>query len=103
MRVLISKNKFNMTSSNAPVENYKTWDSSKTYDKDDKVIWKNHIWTSLVDSNSSEPGVDTNWFDEGATNPYKCLDEYMNTQTIADSSNNLVSFNTSAVSVECLL
>ena len=90
MRVLISKNKFNMTSSNVPVENYETWDSSKTYDKDVKVIWKNHIWTSLVDSNSSEPGIDTNWFDEGATNPYRCLDEYMNTQTIADSSNNLV-------------
>ena len=91
MRVLISNNKFNMTSSNASVENYPAWDSSANYNKDDKVIYNNHIYTSLVDSNSNnEPDSSINWFDDGATNPYKCLDSFMNTQTVADSGQNLI-------------
>ncbi len=90
MRFLNANNRFTLTSSNAPVENYPTWDSSTTYNKDDKVIWKNHIWTSEVDSNSSEPGTDVNWFDEGATNPYKCLDKYINTQTTGPDNDSLI-------------
>ena len=88
MRFLNANNRFTLTSSNVPVENYPIWDSSTTYNKDDKVIWKNHIWTSLVDDNTSEPGEDVNWFDEGATNPYKCVDKYINTQTIGGSADN---------------
>ena len=86
MRFLNANNRFTLTSSNAPVEDYPIWDSATTYNKNDKVIYNNHIWTSLVDSNSSEPGTDVNWFDEGATNPYRCLDEYINTQTIMNDS-----------------
>ena len=87
MRVLITKNKFTMTSSNAPIENYETWDSSKTYSTGDIVIWSNKIWESLVDSNSNEPGTDaTKWLFKSWTNPYKCLDEYMNTQTAMNDS-----------------
>ena len=90
MRFLNANNRFTLTSSNAPVENYPAWDSSTTYNKDDKVIYNNHIWTSLVDSNSSEPGTDVNWFDEGAINPYKCLDKYINTQTTGPTDSSLI-------------
>ena len=90
MRFLNANNRFTLTSSNAPVENYPTWDSSTTYNKDDKVIWNNHIWISLVDNNSSEPGADVNWFDEGATNPYRCLDKYINTQTTGPDNDSLI-------------
>ena len=90
MRFLNANNRFTLTSSNAPVENYPTWDSSKSYSKGEQVIWKNHIWTSEVDSNSSEPGTDVNWFDEGATNPYRCLDRYINTQTAMNDETSLI-------------
>ena len=90
MRFLNTDNKFTLASSNAPVENYPTWDSSTTYNKDDKVIWKNHIWISLIDNNSSEPGTDVNWFDEGTTNPYRCLDKYINTQTSMNDGTSLI-------------
>ena len=90
MRFLKTENKSNLISTNAPVENYPTWDSSQTYSKDDKVIYNNHIWTSMVDNNSSEPGNDINWFDEGATNPYRCFDKYINTQTTGPTDNNLI-------------
>ena len=90
MRVLITKNKFTMTSSNAPIEDYETWDSSKNYDTGDIVIWNNKIWVSTADSNSSEPGTDNNWFMREWTNPYKCLDEYINTQTSMNDSTPLI-------------
>ena len=90
MRFLNANNRFTLTSSNAPVESYPTWDSSTTYSNGDKVIWNNHIWTSLVDNNTSEPGTDVNWFDEGATNPYRCLDKYINTQTIGPADSSLI-------------
>ena len=90
MRFLNANNRFTLTSSNAPIENYPTWDSSKSYSKGEQVIWKNHIWTSEVDSNSSEPGTDVNWFDEGATNPYRCLDRYINTQTAMNDETSLI-------------
>ena len=104
MRFLNANNRFTLTSSNAPVESYATWDSSKSYSKGEQVIWKNHIWTSEVDNNSSEPGADINWFDEGATNPYKCLDEYINTQTEMNDATSLVmEFNVTNVNAVVLL
>ncbi len=105
MRVLMTKNRFTLTSSNASVENYPTWDSSTTYNKGDKVIWDNHIWSSLIDSNKNdEPGTDINWFGEGATNPYKCLDKYINTQTTGPSDSNLImEFNVTNVNAVVLL
>ena len=75
---------------NAPLENYPEWDSSSIYNKGDKVIYNNRIWTSLIDDNNSEPGTDLNWFDEGATNPYKMLDEYANTHSQAPNDEDLV-------------
>ena len=88
MRVLITKNKYTMTSSNAPIEDYDTWDSGTSYDTGAIVIWKNKIWVSEVDSNKgNEPGTDvTKWLFISWTNPYKCLDEYMNTQTVGGST-----------------
>ncbi len=105
MRVLISKNKFNMTSSNAPIEDYPAWDSSTTYNKDDKVIYNDHIYTSLIDSNkNNEPDTGVDWFDEGATNPYKCLDKYMNTQTSGpDNSSLIMEFDVTNVNALVLL
>ena len=91
MRVLMTKNRFTMTSSNAPVESYSTWDSSTTYNTGDKVIYSNYIWSSTEDSNkNNEPGNSTVWFNEGAINPYKCLDEYINTQTAMNDATSLI-------------
>ena len=85
----LEQNKITLLNTNAPVEDYPEWDSSSTYNKNDKVIYNNHIWTSLIDNNSSEPGADLNWFDEGATNPYRVLDEYINTYTHAPNDKDL--------------
>jgi len=82
MYFLNAKDKFTLTSSTAFVEDYPAWDSSTTYNTDEMVIYNNRIYKSLIDDNSDEPGNSVNWFDEGATNPYKCVDEYVNTQTI---------------------
>ena len=91
MRVLMTKNRFTMTSSNAPIEDYPNWDSSTTYNTGDKVIYENNIWISTEDSNqNNEPGNSTAWFKEGATNPYRCLDEYINTQTAMNDDTSLV-------------
>jgi hypothetical protein len=43
----------------------------------------------MTDDNSSEPGTDLNWFDEGATNPYKMLDEFINTYSKAPDDEDL--------------
>ena len=85
MRFLNSKNKFTLISSNAPVENYPEWDSSNTYNTGDKVIHNNKIWESAVDNNDTEPTEDNiNWVFISWTNPYKCVDSYINTQTEND-------------------
>ena len=87
MRVLITKNKFTMTSSNAPVESYTAWDSSTSYAKGDIVIYSNMIWVSTEDSNQNNiPGANSAWFFVSWTNPYKCLDKYMTTQTFGGST-----------------
>jgi len=86
MRFLNSKNKFTLISSNAPVENYPEWDNSNTYNTGDKVIHNNKIWESAVDNNNTEPTEDNiNWVFISWTNPYRCVDEYINTQTENDS------------------
>ena len=79
---ILDESEFELLSSNATVEDYPAWDSDSTYDTDDRVIYNNRVYKSLVDDNGEEPGTGLNWFDEGATNPYKCIDEYINTQTI---------------------
>ncbi len=79
---ILDESEFELLSSNATVEDYPAWDSDNTYNTDDRVIYNNRIYKSLVDDNSEEPGNGLNWFDEGATNPYKCIDKYINTQTI---------------------
>jgi len=85
----LKQNKITILNTNAPLEDYPEWDSSSTYNKNDKVIYNNHIWTSLIDNNNSEPGTDLNWFDEGVTNPYRMLDEYINTYTNAPDDKDL--------------
>jgi hypothetical protein len=86
MYFLNAKSKFTLTSSNAPVENYPNWDSSSTYNTGEKVIHNNKIWESTIDSNNTEPADDNiNWAFISYTNPYKCIDEYINTQTISDN------------------
>ena len=92
MRVLMTKNRFTMTSSNAPVENYSTWDSSTTYNTGDIVIWENKIWESMEDNNKNiEPPTNaTKWMFISWTNPYKCLDEYINTQTAMNDETSLI-------------
>jgi hypothetical protein len=82
MRFLDSRDKFTLISSTAYVEDYPVWESGTTYNTDDMVIYNNRIYKSLVDNNAGNepPNIDY-WFDEGATNPYRCLDEYVNTQT----------------------
>jgi len=110
MRFLNSKNKFTLISSNAPVENYPEWDSSNTYNTGDKVIHNNKIWESAVDNNDTEPTEDNiNWVFISATNPYKCIDEFINTQTESDDDlvmefsitkvNGIALFNVEASSV----
>ena len=81
MYFLNTKDRFSLTSSTAPMENYPVWDSGTTYNTGDTVIYNNKICESVVDSNTSTPGEDANWADRGAINPYKCIDEYINTQT----------------------
>jgi hypothetical protein len=86
MYFLNTTNKTTLTSSNAPVENYPNWDSSSTYNTGEKVIHNNKIWESTIDSNNTEPADDNiNWAFISYTNPYKCIDEYINTQTISDN------------------
>ena len=90
MYFLNTKDRYTLISSNAPVEDYPAWDSSQTYDEGDIVIYQNKIWESAIDNNSSEPGTDVNWIDKGYINPYRCLDEYINTQTEKNDGNPLI-------------
>ena len=110
MRFLNSKNKFTLISSNAPIEDYPEWDSSNTYNTGDKVIHNNKIWESAVDNNNTEPTEDNiNWVFISWINPYRCVDEYINTQTESDNDivmefsitkvNGIALFNVEASSV----
>ena len=81
---ILDESEFELLNSNAAVENYPAWDSDSTYDKDERVIYNNRIYKSLIDNNNEEPENSLNWFNKGATNPYKCIDKYINTQTISE-------------------
>ena len=90
MYFLNTKDRYTLISSNAPIEDYPAWDSSQIYNTGDIVIYQNKIWESAIDNNDSEPGTDVNWIDKGYTNPYRCLDEYINTQTEKNDGDPLV-------------
>jgi len=87
MYYLNCENRFTLLSSSAPVEDYPDWDADTTYNKGDKVIYKNKIWESVIDENDTEPADDNiNWAFISYTNPYRCIDEYINTTTEDDEN-----------------
>lgn len=56
--------------------------SAGTYNLNDEVRHEHHVWTSLIGSNTAEPGTDDGaWRDDGATNAYKMFDTTVWTQT----------------------
>jgi len=111
MRFLNTQDRFTLTSSTVPVEDYPAWDSDSTYNTDDIVIYDNKIYKSLVDSNqNNQPDISPlYWLFVSATNPYKCVDSYINTQTESDNdivmwfditkTNGIALFNVEASSV----
>lgn len=71
------------------------WSASATYAKDSKVRHNHVSYTSLIDGNKgNDPsktwsGTDAKWKKLEATNPYRMLDEYVETQTKGVAGQNL--------------
>ena len=111
MRFLNTQGRFNLTSSTTPVEDYPAWDSATTYNTGDIVIYDNKIYKSLEDSNANnQPDISPlAWGFVSWTNPYRCVDTYINTQTESDDdivmwfdiskTNGIALFNVEASSV----
>lgn len=58
---------------NVPVDNYPVWVAG-TYALGAKVIYQNHIYESLAESNTAATTDKTKWLDLGATNPWRMFD-----------------------------
>jgi len=77
--------------------NYEVWDSNKTYNTDDLVVYKKrdnlyYIYKSVIDSNNNEPSKSLAWQEIAPQNAYKAIDTYLNTKITQDSTNNLIMF-----------
>lgn len=97
MRV-IEPNKLTLLSSSvseSDTEDGTLWNAATTYALDAKVRYNHVIYASLANDNkgnnpeSGWSGVSAIWKKIGATGPYRMLDDYVETQTIA---NNQLSF-----------
>jgi len=66
-----------------------TWSSSTTYSTGQKVRYNHISYQSVVDNNTGNrpdqtyTGDDPKWMKLGATMPYRMLDDYQETQTVA--------------------
>lgn len=72
-----------------------TWDHAKTYAQGEKCKYLHVAYESLCDDNlnmnpeATWSGEDAKWKKLGATMPYKMLDEFIETQTVADAGQKL--------------
>lgn len=70
--------------STTAIEDAATW-TAGTYALGNTVDHEDHVWESLVNSNTAEPGTDdTKWLDLGANNIWRMFDQAVNSQTVAD-------------------
>ena len=69
--------------SSTAVEEYPAWDAATNFDKEDRCVYEDKIYESLIDSNTNKkPDTHPNdWLDMGASNKMKMFDIQVNTQT----------------------
>ena len=89
MRAIIPQ-QLTILETTAVAEDYPLWDQDTAYAEGDTVIDKNYIFTAVKDVPAGErrPFDDhdtstANWRKKGATNPYRCVDDALYTQTVA--------------------
>lgn len=71
--------------SSTAVETYAAWSAGTTYAKDDYADYENHIYQSLVNSNTgNQPDISpTQWVLIGPDNTHAMFDEQVSTQTVS--------------------
>ena len=74
--------------SSSAVEDHEVWDSGKTFAKEDRVVFSETIYESLIDANvGKQPDTHLNdWLAVGASNRMSMFDLQVNTQTKAQET-----------------
>lgn len=81
MRVIKSE-PITILNTNVP-ETEPEWVAGTTYEQAAVVRYNHRVYKSIVAGNQgNQPDVSpASWMDQGATNPYRCIDEYINSAT----------------------
>lgn len=81
MRVIKSE-PITILNTNVP-ETELEWVAGTTYEQAAVVRYNHRVYKSIVAGNQgNQPDVSpASWMDQGATNPYRCIDEYVNSTT----------------------
>lgn len=81
MRVIKSE-PITILNTNVP-ETEPEWVAGTTYEQAAVVRYNHRVYKSIVAGNQgNQPDVSpASWMDQGATNPYRCIDEYVNSAT----------------------